>query len=156
MTIGMVWSQNSCAYDAIFTILFNIWCCDIENWGTIFTRLGNEFCILLVNEFTRYVQEETSLEAARDTVRRELDKISEYMRFGSYTSIEEICEAIFMTRDAIYRTYYQSALTVTSNSTRNRIQYTFLEGGRHSNQLPNGCKPTHSKEPTDVKYVISQ
>ena len=105
--IGMVWSQNSCAYDAIFTILFNIWCRDMENWGTIFTRLGNEFCILLVNEFTKYVRKESSLEAARDTVRRELDKISEYMRFGSYTSIEEICEAIFTTRDAIYRTYYR-------------------------------------------------
>ena len=53
--IGMVWSQNSCAYDSIFTILFNIWCRDMDIWGTIFTRLGNEFCILLVNEFSKYV-----------------------------------------------------------------------------------------------------
>jgi hypothetical protein len=104
---GMVWSQNSCAYDSIFTILFNIWCRDMDNWGTIFTRLGNEFCILLVNEFTKYVQNEISLEAARDTVRKELHKTSEYMRFGAYTSIDEICGAIFTTPDAIYRTYYQ-------------------------------------------------
>ena len=105
--IGMVWSQNSCAYDSIFTILFNIWCRDMDIWGTIFTQLGNEFCILLVNEFSKYVRNEISLEVARDTVRKELDKASEYMRFGSYTSIEEICEAIFTTRDAIYHTYYQ-------------------------------------------------
>jgi hypothetical protein len=105
--IGMVWSQNSCAYDSIFTILFNIWCRDMDNWGTIFTQFGNEFCILLVNEFTKYVRNEISLEVARDTVRKELDKTSEYMRFGSYTSIEEVCETIFTTHDAIYRTYYQ-------------------------------------------------
>ena len=105
--IGMVWSQNSCAYDSIFTILFNVWCHDMKKWGTIFTQLGNEFCILLVNEFTKYVRNEISLEAARDTVRRELDKTSEYMRFGSYTSIEEVCETIFTTHKAIYNTYYQ-------------------------------------------------
>ena len=105
--IGMIWSQNSCAYDSIFTILFNIWCRDTDNWRMIFTRLGNEFCVLLVNEFTRYDRKEISLEVACDTVRKELDKASEYMRFGSYTSIEEICEAIFTTREAVYHTYYQ-------------------------------------------------
>jgi hypothetical protein len=105
--IGMIWSQNSCAYDSIFTILFNIWCHDMDNWGTIFTRFGNEFCILLFCQFTKYVRNETSLEVARDMVRKELDKTSQYMRFGSYTSIEEICEAMFTTRDAIYRTYYR-------------------------------------------------
>ena len=101
------WSQNSCAYDSIFTILFNIWCHDTDGWGTIFTQLGNEFCILLVHQFTRYKRNEISLEAARDTVRKELDKTSQYMRFGSYTSIEAICEAIFTTREAIYHTYYR-------------------------------------------------
>ena len=105
--IGMVWSENSCAYDSVFTILFNIWCRDMDKWGTIFTRLGNEFCILLVNEFSKYVRKEISLEAARDTVRKELHKISERMRFGCYTSIDDVCEAIFTTHDAIYRTYYQ-------------------------------------------------
>ena len=71
----------------------------VDIWGTIFTRLGNEFCILLVNEFSKYVRNEISLKVARDTVRKELDKASEYMRFGSYTSIEEICEAIFTARN---------------------------------------------------------
>ena len=65
---GMAWSQNSCAYDSIFTILFNIWRRDTKKWGTIFTRLGNEFCILLVNGFTKFDQNEISLETARDTV----------------------------------------------------------------------------------------
>ena len=40
-------------------------------------------------------------------MRRELDKTSEYMRFGYYTSIEEICEAIFTTHEAVYDTYYR-------------------------------------------------
>ena len=82
-------------------------CSSTDNWRMIFTRLGNEFCVLLVNKFTRYDRKEISLEVAHDTVRKELDKASEYMRFGSYTSIEEICEAIFTTREAVYHTYYQ-------------------------------------------------
>ena len=55
----------------------------------------------------RYKWNEISLEAVRDTVQKELDKTSQYMRFGSYTSIEAICEAIFTTREAIYHTYYR-------------------------------------------------
>ena len=43
----------------------------------------------------------------RDTVRKDLDKTSQYMRFGSYTSIEVICEAMFTTHDAVYCTYFQ-------------------------------------------------
>ena len=35
--IGMAWSQNSCAYNSIFTVLFNIWCRDMKKWGMIFT-----------------------------------------------------------------------------------------------------------------------
>ena len=105
--IGMIWSQNSCAYDSIFTILFNIWFRDMDNWRTIFTQYGNDFCILLVDQFTKYVRNEISLEVARDMVRKELGKTSQNMRFGCYTSIEVICEAMFTTHDAIYRTYYQ-------------------------------------------------
>ncbi|KAF8969122.1 hypothetical protein BDZ97DRAFT_1654173 [Flammula alnicola] len=104
---GMKWSQNSCAYDSIFTILFNIWCRDADAWGPIFTQLGNEFSILLIDEFTKYACNEISLEVARDTVRKELAKTSQYMRFGYYTSIEAICEAIFTSHDVIYQTYYQ-------------------------------------------------
>ena len=47
------------------------------------------------------------------------------------------------------------ALTVTSNSTPSRIQYSCIEGGHHSNQPLNGYRLTHSEEPTYVKHVIS-
>ena len=104
--IGMIWSQNSCAYDSVFTILFNIWCHNIDSWGTIFNQLGNDFCILLVNQFIKYNQNEISLEVGRDIVREELAKTSQYMRFGSYTSIEAICKAMFTTHEAIYHTYH--------------------------------------------------
>ena len=49
-----------------------------------------------------------------------------------------------------------SAPTITSNSTPSHFQYTWLKGIRHSNQQLNGCKLTHSKERTDVKYAINQ
>ena len=104
--MGMKWSQNSCAYDVIFTILFNIWCHDKSKWETIFNHLGNDFSILLINEFFKYDENKISLETARDSVRNELARFSQYMRFGSYTSIEHVCEAMFTTSNVIYQTHY--------------------------------------------------
>ena len=88
-------------------ILFNIWCHDKSKWRTIFNHLGNEFSILLINEFLKYDENKISLEMARDSVQNKLARFSQYMRFGSYTSIKHVCEAIFTTSNVIYQTYYQ-------------------------------------------------
>ena len=34
--VGMRWSKNSCAYDSVFMILFNIWQCDHQRWNLAF------------------------------------------------------------------------------------------------------------------------
>jgi hypothetical protein len=105
--VGMRWSQNSCAYDSVFTILFNVWQRDHRRWSLVFEQLGNEFCTLLSQEFERQRRKETSLEAGRDVVRRELGKANGLLRFGEYTSIEQVCQTIFSTGEAVYETYYQ-------------------------------------------------
>jgi hypothetical protein len=105
--IGMKWSENSCAYDSVFMILFNIWRRDHRRWNVAFDQLGNEFCNLLAQEFERYSRMETSLEAGRDVVRRELGKANRLLRFGEYTSIEQVCQTICTTSEIIYEVYYQ-------------------------------------------------
>ena len=162
--VGMRWSQNSCAYDSVFSILFNIWCHDMEKWGTIFTRLGNEFCTLLVDQFSRYVRNEMSLEAARDTVRKELDKTSRYMRFGSYTSIEAICEAMFTTRHAVYNTYYQcpddhrqiysQSHTLYMPKGRSPFKSTAEWMQSNSQQGTNRCGTCHKTVNINVSFIV--
>ena len=103
----MKWSQNSCAYDSIFTILFAIWCNDKDMWNRNFHETGNEFSILLANQFSKYDKNLISLENARDKVRKELARAFSHLKFGSYTSIEYIFDAMFTTGDVIYETCHR-------------------------------------------------
>ena len=48
---GMIWSNNSCAYDSIFTILFSIWCDNKKLWNYNFHRMNNPFIIALSDGF---------------------------------------------------------------------------------------------------------
>jgi hypothetical protein len=105
--IGMKWSENSCAYDSVFTILYNIWQHDHQRWNLVFEQLGNEFCTLFAQEFEKYRINESSLEDGRDIIRRELGKVNRLLRFGDYTSIEQVCESIFLTGEVVYEVYYQ-------------------------------------------------
>ena len=67
--VGCRWSQNSCAYDALFTPLFTLWCSDRERWTQNVMGMGNAVADLLLQGFSRYDRGEASLENARDDVR---------------------------------------------------------------------------------------
>ena len=104
--IGMKWSENSCAYNSVFTILYNIWQHDHQRWNLLFEQLGNEFCTLFAQKFEKYWIDESSLEAGHDVIRR-LGKVNWLLGFGDYTSIEQVCESIFSTGEVVYEVYYQ-------------------------------------------------
>jgi hypothetical protein len=105
--VGMKWSRNSCAYDSVFTILFAIWCNNKDMWNRNLNKTGNEFSILLADQFSKYNKKQISLEKGRDKVRKELAKHFPQLRFGSYTSIEYIFDAMFTTSEIIYEIYHQ-------------------------------------------------
>ncbi|KAF8804316.1 hypothetical protein BYT27DRAFT_7107667, partial [Phlegmacium glaucopus] len=48
---GMIWSNNSCAYDSIFTVLFSIWCNNINLWNYNFQKMDNPFIGMLSDGF---------------------------------------------------------------------------------------------------------
>ena len=48
---GMIWSNSSCAYDSIFTILFSIWCNNKNFWNYNFHEMNNPFIIALSHGF---------------------------------------------------------------------------------------------------------
>jgi len=70
---GMTWDSvnHSCAYDALFTIMYHIWCRDIHYWSQKFSQLG-ENSQLLAESFNQVVRTQITLNNARDNVRHRL------------------------------------------------------------------------------------
>ena len=67
---GSQWDENnySCAYDALFTILFNIWVTKPKKWMKIFQE-SNQYLSTLHDGFQKYLRGMSTLEVARDNVR---------------------------------------------------------------------------------------
>ena len=104
---GMKWSNNSCAYDSLFTPLFALWSSDREGWKDRFNSMNNAIALKLIDGFFRYEQAEISLEDARDYVRQMLSRSQPALRFGRFASIERLCQELFTTSYFVRETYYQ-------------------------------------------------
>jgi hypothetical protein len=66
---GTQWDGNnySCAYDALFAILFNIWTTKPKKWKKIFQE-SNQYLSTLHDGFQKYLRGVGTLESARDSV----------------------------------------------------------------------------------------
>jgi hypothetical protein len=67
---GTQWDGEnySCAYDALFTVLYDIWAYKPKKWKNDF-KDSNEYLSALHNGFQKYLRCENTLEMARDQVR---------------------------------------------------------------------------------------
>ncbi len=72
--IGLVWDadNHSCAYDALFVILHDIWLDNPRIWSKWFRDVGNKHLTALSKGFKQYLKGELSLEDVRDSVRHQL------------------------------------------------------------------------------------
>ncbi|KDR79825.1 hypothetical protein GALMADRAFT_1360531 [Galerina marginata CBS 339.88] len=105
---GFIWSNNSCAYDASFTIIFTLWWSDKTLWTEKLQDIQNQFMFELVNGFDDVDQNLKSLERVRDDVRRNLDIFyPQQLQFGHFAALDNLFEAIFQTniptRSASYK-----------------------------------------------------
>jgi len=68
---GTVWDADnrSCAYDALFGILYDIWRCDPVLWSGRFRMIDNDHLLALAGGFQLFTEHNTSLEDVRDHVR---------------------------------------------------------------------------------------
>ena len=104
---GLAWSNNSCAFDSLFTPLFVLWCEDREGWNVKFRDMDNSAALQLVEGFSQHERGVTSLEDARDKVRRTMSREHNGPGFGRFTSIERVCEGLFATRYLIRESSYR-------------------------------------------------
>ena len=108
--IGMRWSQNSCAYDSIFTPIYyalSRWCAYGDTWTEEIQRTGSTTAVQLIEGFIRFKEGLGSLEDARDKVRQTLARTHRGCAYGSYTSMDTVCSAWFKTSKVVLERFYQ-------------------------------------------------
>ncbi|KXN83944.1 hypothetical protein AN958_00787 [Leucoagaricus sp. SymC.cos] len=107
--IGTQWRNNSCAYDAICTILFNAWREDPDSTTLSWHELQNDLLDSLTADFKdchatglrgsmRY-----SLEQVRDRLRQRMVSLSDEFAFGQYASTHEIMEHLLASSSPIMK-----------------------------------------------------
>jgi hypothetical protein len=107
--LGTRWQNNSCAYDAVITLLFNIWredaISETDSWG----ELQCELLDSLTQGFHKHEDIQVAsgsvrtftLEQIRDFLRRRLARFSAEFTFGSYTSVHSVTEQLLKTCEPV-------------------------------------------------------
>ena len=71
----LIWDGKnySCTYDALFTVLFEIWSSETKLWTRRFKEINKHHLKSMSACFKRYLTGQSSFETARDPVRHELN-----------------------------------------------------------------------------------
>ena len=110
--LGTQWQNNSCAYDALITVLFNIWF-DSDTANGSDSGIEHTQCVIfddLIQRFRAHessqVQSESglptySLEQIREYFRHRLARVSREFTFGAYASVQAIGEYLFRAQEIV-------------------------------------------------------
>ena len=130
---GFIWSNNSCAYDSSFVVLFILWCSDKNLWTEKFQSMGNQYIDELVMGFIEVNLNLKTLESVRDDLRRKLEvSYPDRLQYGHFTSLDDVFEAIFQANFPVRTSSY-----VCSNNHVRRIN-------THSSFLLSAGAQSHS------------
>jgi hypothetical protein len=97
----------SCAYDALYVILYEIWSSDQRRWSERFNQMDSHFMTLLNTGFENYSSNRSSLENVRDNIRRELHtKYREKFPYGTTgTSVSALTHEMLFSNNCVAFSY---------------------------------------------------
>ena len=105
---GLAWYHNSCAYDATISIVHAIWSQNPQQWSQIFRNTNEELLGKLGQDFAKHGTGTQSLEAARDSLRRQLAQISaEQFKWGELTSVHHVMQYLLTTAGTTIESYLE-------------------------------------------------
>ncbi|KAK0430070.1 hypothetical protein EV421DRAFT_1722045 [Armillaria borealis] len=103
---GCRWTNNSCAYDALFFILYNMWLTDPIYFTANFHSLNSEWLGLISETFQKHLCKEYTLEQVRDYIRCKLcNAYPNHFTFGHNTSVEGLISKIFTSQVVFNKSY---------------------------------------------------
>ena len=95
---GLIWDGDnySCAYDSLFTVLYEIWSNDTKVWTRRFKEINQHYLKSLSVCFKKYMNGQATFETARDTIRHEIyTKNPEQFPYGTRgTSVAALTSTI--------------------------------------------------------------
>jgi hypothetical protein len=97
-----IWSNNSCAFDAVLSNFHEIWESDHTLWEGVFRELHTHFMDMLILGFEKLSCGQETLEAAREQLHQELARSEgAQFRFGRYVRVDAVLEKLLQTENAI-------------------------------------------------------
>ena len=109
--LGTWWQNNSCAYDAVITLLFNIWredaISETDSWGKLQCELLDSLTQCFLKHEDNQVASASesvrtfTLEQIRDFIRRCLARFSMEFTFGRYASVHSVTEQLLKTCEPV-------------------------------------------------------
>ena len=96
-------ANYSCAYDALFTVFYDIWSNDTNVWTRRFKEINQHHLKSLFVCFQQYMNGQTTFETARDTIRHEIHSQSPVQfPYGTRgTSVTALASAILAPHDFV-------------------------------------------------------
>jgi len=99
---GLTWDSKdySCAYDSLFTVLYNIWIDAPHLWSERFQNLSGSLT-LLTEGFNRVQTKSNTMEAARDAVRLQLNHFdgTQFPMGTTYTCLSTLTDIMMTNRE---------------------------------------------------------
>ncbi|KDR65591.1 hypothetical protein GALMADRAFT_50952, partial [Galerina marginata CBS 339.88] len=96
--LGLKWDSvnHSCAYDSLFTILFNVWSQNKIQWSDVLENHGN-YAQTLLEGFKKIDNEGNNFQQARNTVRHKLqrDALQVFPNGNTGTDIRDLLTYMF-------------------------------------------------------------
>jgi hypothetical protein len=101
--LGLIWNSKdySCAYDSLFTILYNIWADAPRVWSDRFRNI-TDYLSMLSDNFQSVKDGSVAIEGARDAVRRKLNLLDprEYPMGAAFTCLAKLTSQMMANRDS--------------------------------------------------------
>ena len=125
--IGLIWDGDnySCAYDALFTILYEIWSSDHKLWTDRFRKINRTMMKSLALGFKKYMENKSTFEDVRDKVRNQLhNKYKEKFPYGTTgTSVSALTSEMLFSKHVAFSVPKCSSCGYQGESVTDRLGF---------------------------------
>ncbi|KAG5221681.1 ATP-dependent DNA helicase [Salix suchowensis] len=105
--VGCEWNDNSCAYDTVITLLYNMWL-DRPSSLTEFLEMSDPLFVTLIKSFQNVQYNQARLTDLREYMRQCLQiQHPDEFEYGRYASITSLLNVLFTAKDNVVNLQYE-------------------------------------------------